>query len=86
MIIQWSVKAKKDYQALPGAIQVKTDKAFRLFAQNSWHPSLHVEKIDHKRSIYSARIDRNYRFTFQWIRGGIFVRRMGSHEKAYRKP
>ncbi|MBI4055888.1 MAG: type II toxin-antitoxin system RelE/ParE family toxin [Elusimicrobia bacterium] len=86
MIIRWTHKAKEDYQSLPEAIQEKADKAFRLCQRNPRHPSLHVEKIDHKRDIWSARIDLNYRFTFQWVHGGIFVRRIASHQEAYRRP
>lgn len=86
MIFHWQARAKKDYEALPKDIRRKADKSLRLFARNPWHPSLHVEKIDHRRDIWSARVGRGYRFTFQWISGGIFLRRIGSHDTAYRKP
>ena len=86
MIIRWTDRTKEDYRALPGAIQDKADKAFRLFRDNPRHPSLHAEKIDHKKDIWSARIDLNYRFTFQWIHDGIFIRRIASHREAYRRP
>ena len=86
MIFQWQTRARKDYQALPKDLQEKADKALRLFAQNPRHPALHTEKIDHHRNIWSGRVDRGYRFTFQWISGGILLRRFGSHDEAYRRP
>lgn len=86
MIFQWLSVAKEDYLSLPKPIQKKADKAIHFFEQNPWHPSLHVEKIDSERNIWSGRIDRGYRFTFQWIQGGILLRRMGSHQDAYRHP
>ncbi|MBI5243212.1 MAG: hypothetical protein HY922_05920 [Elusimicrobia bacterium] len=86
MIFEWLPAAKKDYLWLPKPIRAKADKAFRLFERNPWHPSLHTEKVDPIREIWSARIDKNYRLTFQWVRGGVLIRRIGSHQKAYRKP
>jgi len=86
MNFNWLPSAKGDYRSLPNAIRRKADKAFVLFEQNSWHPSLHVEKVDSGRGIWSFRIDLNYRLTFQWIQGGILIRRMGHHQEAYRRP
>ena len=86
MNFQWQERARKDYQDLPSAVQRKMEKALRLFARNPWHPSLHTEKIDFRRDIWSSRVDRNYRFTFQWIPGGMFLRRVGAHQETYRSP
>ncbi|HAH07898.1 MAG TPA: hypothetical protein DCM05_15470 [Elusimicrobia bacterium] len=86
MIFEWLPSAKEDYLSLPEAARRKADKAFLLFQKDPRHPSLHVEKIDTVRGIWSLRIDRGYRLTFQWIRGGILIRRMGVHQDAYRRP
>ena len=85
MIFEWTPQAKKDYKSRQKNISKKADKAFKLFEKDAYHPSLHVEKIDLNREIWSARIDLNYRFTFQWIQGGILVRAMGSHQIIYRR-
>ena len=86
MNFEWLPGAKEDYLSLPKAIRKKTGKSTRLFEANPWHPSLHTEKINLRKNIWSARIDLNYRFTFQWIQGGILIRAMGSHQDIYRKP
>ncbi len=62
------------------------DRALIFLEKNPRHPSLNLEKIDFKRDIWSGRVDRNYRFTFQWISGGIRLRKVGSHQTAYRSP
>ncbi|MFN0117936.1 MAG: hypothetical protein ACKVQC_06570 [Elusimicrobiota bacterium] len=85
MIFRWFDEAKEDYQALPSHIQKKARKLFRLLEENPWHPSLHVEKINEARNIWSARIDQNYRMTFHWVNNVIQVRRMGTHQNAYRR-
>ena len=86
MIFEFGDHFKECYRDLPLDVRKKTDKALRLFELNPRHPSLHTEKIDFSRDIWSGRIDRNYRFTFQWIPGGIRLRNLGSHQDAYRKP
>ena len=67
-------------------MQKKVEKAIALFESNPRHPSLHVEKIDFKRDIWSGRVDQGHRFTFQWIPGGIRLRKTGPHDNVYRSP
>lgn len=86
MVIEYTEHFKKCYSSLPVFVQKKVDKAIILFESNPRHPSLRIEKVDFKRDIWSGRVDRNYRFTFQWIPGGIRLRKVGSHEIAYRSP
>ena len=86
MTFHWLARAQEDYLLLPAQIKRKAKKTFRFLEQNPWHPSLHIEKIDIKRNIWSGRIDQSYRFTFQWIAGGVLIRRMGAHQDAYRNP
>ena len=86
MNFEFSEHFKECYRALPKEIQKKVDKAIRLMEANSRHPSLNLEKIDFARDIWSGRVDRNYRFTFQWIPGGVRLRKVGGHQQAYRRP
>ncbi len=86
MIFERTERFKRAYQALPEPVRRKADKAILLFERDPRHPSLHVEKIDFRRDIWSARVDVNYRLTFQWIDGGVCLRNIGSHQNAYRKP
>jgi mRNA-degrading endonuclease RelE of RelBE toxin-antitoxin system len=86
MIIEVSSRFHKAYANLPGAIQKKVKKAILLLERDPRHPSLNLEKIDHERGIWSGRVDRSYRFTFQWMPGGLRLRQVGAHEQAYRAP
>ena len=73
-------------RALPKSLRKKVDKALILLEANPRHPSLHLEKIDAGKSIWSGRVDRGYRFTFQWVPNGILLRKLGAHDAAYRHP
>jgi hypothetical protein len=47
--------------AAPAAIQAKAQSAYRLWAQNTAHPSLRFKKVHNTLPIYSVRIDRDWR-------------------------
>ena len=42
-------------------IQSQSRKAYKLFLQNSTHPSLHFKRIHQTQPVYSIRINLNYR-------------------------
>lgn len=50
-----------EYRRLHEDIKQSTRKAYRLWAKNSFHPSLHFKCINTEESIWSVRITRNYR-------------------------
>lgn len=86
MIIEVSSRFHKAYTDLPEGIKKKVKKAILLLERDPRHPSLNLEKIDHERGIWSGRVDRSYRFTFQWVPGGMRLRQVGAHEQTYRAP
>ncbi len=47
--------------AAPAAVQVKTQKAYRLWSGNPDHPSLRFKKVHNTLPIYSVRIDLDWR-------------------------
>jgi hypothetical protein len=49
------------YQALPDNVRRQAQKAFRLWLQDSSHPSLQFKRIHAARPIYSVRVSRNWR-------------------------
>jgi len=66
----------KAFEDLPPEIQKAARKAFALWLENPFHPSLHFKCIDEKRNIWSVRITLNYRalaykekdtFYWEWI-------------------
>ena len=46
---------------LPSDIRQQAREAYRLFRENSRHPSLRFKKIHNTEPIYAARININYR-------------------------
>jgi hypothetical protein len=49
------------YQSIPKPIQEKAKVAYQLWSDNPDHPSLRFKKVHTKLSIYSARIDLDWR-------------------------
>jgi len=65
----------------------KLKKQVGLLAADPRHPSLRVKKIRGTDSIFEARVDRNFRFTFEY--GGrheIILRVVGPHDPTLKKP
>ena len=49
------------YRALEKAVKRRAKKAYRLWAQNPFHPSLHFKCVNQKENVWSVRITRGYR-------------------------
>jgi hypothetical protein len=68
----------KAYRSLDETIKRRARKAYRLWAQNPFHPSLHFKCINAEENIWSVRITLGYRaigilegdtVTWFWIGG-----------------
>jgi hypothetical protein len=46
---------------LPAEVRRQAREAYRLFKSDLHHPSLHFKKVHTRQSIYSARINLDYR-------------------------
>jgi hypothetical protein len=62
------------YEKLAPSIKVRARRAYQLFADNSDHPSLRFKKLEGSNSIWSVRINEQYRAvgvrsgnTIEWI-------------------
>jgi len=66
MIYHRSERFKRSFKALPRDVQEKAIKAFSLFKQNPWHPSLGVKRIKGTDKVWEGRVDAFYRFTFHY--------------------
>jgi mRNA-degrading endonuclease RelE of RelBE toxin-antitoxin system len=65
----------------------KLKKQVGLLAADPRHPSLRVKNIKGTGSVFEARVDRDFRFTFEY--GGrheIILRVVGSHDSTLKKP
>jgi mRNA-degrading endonuclease RelE of RelBE toxin-antitoxin system len=68
------------YRALPDTVREQAREAYQRFKENPGHPGLQFKKVHPRKSVYSARVSRDYRvlgvldndeFVWFWI---------GSHE------
>ena len=76
---RFSNRFKKDYADLPKEIQETFDTKFRLFLNNTDHPSLRVKKIKGTENRWEGSVTMNYRFTFQIFEETVLFRRIGTH-------
>jgi hypothetical protein len=62
-------------------IQAKTDEQIRrLLRREFHHPSLGFKKMRGTRTLWEARVTRNYRMTLEVEPGRIVLRRIGTHD------
>ena len=64
---------------LPKDIRQQAREAYKLFSENSRHPSLQFKKIHSTESIYAARININYRVVGVVDNGEIIWFWIGPH-------
>ncbi len=50
-----------EYRKLNDNVRQSARKAYQLWAENSFHPSLHFKCINSDEAIWSVRVTRNYR-------------------------
>ena len=78
---------KKNFAALPKAIQKKVSRMLRFLADDPRHPSLQSKPIRGARGLYEARVDRFYRLTYERLPGDVLrLRVVGRHDEALRGP
>ena len=75
----WTEPFRRDYKHLPPEVQERTNHALRRFYENSRHPGLHVKKMEGIKDVWELRVSDNYRITFQFVREGVLLRRIGTH-------
>jgi len=78
---------KKSALELEPEIRAKLSKELELLVSDPRHPSLRVKKVRGTVSIFEARVDRDFRFTFEFgRRREIVLRVVGRHEPALKRP
>jgi mRNA-degrading endonuclease RelE of RelBE toxin-antitoxin system len=77
----------KCFARLPATVQEKVKKQIALLADNPRHPSLQTKSIQGAAGIYEARVDIDYRLTYERVAEDILVLRVvARHEEALKKP
>ena len=78
---------KKSVLDLDQQTREKLRKQLEILISNPRHPSLGVKKIKGTKSIFEARVDDQYRFTFEYgEKNEIVLRVVGPHNSALKKP
>ena len=77
---------KKAYQRLPMPVQNKVKKALRLLDENPHYPSLRIKRIQGTDKLYEGRIDRKYRFSFEFDGEDILLRNVDNHDECLKNP
>jgi mRNA-degrading endonuclease RelE of RelBE toxin-antitoxin system len=77
---------KKAYQQLPQEIQNKVKKALRLLDEDPRYPSLRFKPIQGTDKIYEGRIDRKYRFSFEFDGDDKILRNVDNHDDCLKNP
>ncbi len=81
MRIEWSEPFQKDFKKLSKPIQELFEEKIKLVISSRFaHPSLRIKKIKGHPHLWEGSVTMNYRFTFNKTDGGIFLRRIGTHD------
>jgi addiction module RelE/StbE family toxin len=77
----------KSFARLPKAVQEKIKKQIALLAENPRHPSLQTRPIQGASGIYEARVDVDYRMTYEREADDtLLLRVVARHDQALKKP
>jgi mRNA-degrading endonuclease RelE of RelBE toxin-antitoxin system len=75
------------YKNLPKSIRKKINRQIQLLAENPRHPSLQTKPIQGTNGIFEARIDINYRLTYERLPDdSLLLRVVAKHDDALKKP
>jgi mRNA interferase RelE/StbE len=78
---------KKNVLDLDPRTRERLRKQLEILISEPRHPSLGVKKIRGTKSIFEARVDDYYRFTFEYgKKSEITLRVVGPHNSALKKP
>jgi len=85
--IRFTRRFLKSFARLPAAIQEKVKKQLALLAEDPRHPSLQTKPIQGASGIYEARMDIDYRLTYERDEDDTLVLRvLARHDKALNNP
>jgi addiction module RelE/StbE family toxin len=85
--VKFSKRFLKSFASLPKAVQEKIKKQILLLAENPRHPSLQTKPIQGAPGIYEARVDIDYRMTYERQADDTLVLRVvGRHDQALKRP
>jgi mRNA-degrading endonuclease RelE of RelBE toxin-antitoxin system len=72
---------RKRLSDLPESVREQAAKAYALWKQDPYHPSLQFKRVSQRQPIYSARISLNYRVLGLLDSGQIYWYWIGAHNE-----
>ena len=85
--IRFSRRFLKSFARLPKGVKEKIKKQIALLADHPRHPSLQTKPIQGAEGIYEARVDNDYRMTYErQAEDTLVLRVVGKHDEALKKP
>lgn len=72
---------RKQLSDLPASVQEQAAKAYALWKEDPYHPSLQFKRVSQRQLIYSARISLNYRVLGLLESDCIYWYWIGSHNE-----
>jgi hypothetical protein len=72
---------RKRFRGLPLEVREQARIAYRLFAANPHHPSLHFKRVHEKEPVFSARVGRSYRVVGLFENDEVVWFWIGPHEQ-----
>jgi len=85
--IRFTRRFLKSFAHLPAPVQEKIKKQIAWLAENPRHPSLQTKPIQGAPGIYEARVDADYRLTYERDADDTLVLRVvGKHDETLKKP
>jgi mRNA-degrading endonuclease RelE of RelBE toxin-antitoxin system len=71
---------RKRLSELPQSVQEQAAKAYALWQEDPYHPSLQFKRVSQKQPIYSARVSLNYRVLGLLESDRIYWYWIGTHD------
>ena len=84
--IRFTRRFLKSFARLPAAVQDKVKKQLALLADNPRHPSLQTKPVQGATGLFEARVDIDYRLTYERDEDDTLVLRVvAKHDKTLKK-
>jgi mRNA interferase RelE/StbE len=85
--IRFTRRFLRSFSLLPAAVQEKVGKQLALLAKDPRHPSLQTKPVQGASGIYEARVNIDYRLTYERDEEDTLVlRTVGRHDEALKNP
>ncbi len=86
MPVRTSERFDAKYEFLPLRLRAKVKKALKLLDADFRHPGLHSHPVRGHEGVYEARIDQQYRMTYERRGDTLIMRNLDNHDECLKNP